>query len=69
MEYLTQAQEGKADLVIASYSLSELTDEASRNATVRLLWNNVAKGGILVSYEFHDSLLMSLSVLLSLEHL
>lgn len=52
-EYLTQAHtEAKSDLVIASYSITELTDEASRNSTVRLLWENVARGGVLARIIF-----------------
>eukprot|EP01126_Amoeba_proteus_P064442 TRINITY_DN9029_c0_g1_i3.p1 TRINITY_DN9029_c0_g1~~TRINITY_DN9029_c0_g1_i3.p1 ORF type:complete len:328 (+),score=76.52 TRINITY_DN9029_c0_g1_i3:310-1293(+) len=51
LEYLTYAEEGKADLVIASYSLSELSDDTSRVSILRVLWNNVAKGGVLCIVE------------------
>jgi ribosomal protein RSM22 (predicted rRNA methylase) len=47
-------QEGKlvtAQLVVASYSLSELVSDATRRSILRELWSFVAPGGILVVIE------------------
>lgn len=47
-QYLHVGQQHYYDLVVASYSLSELRNESTRAETVRQLWESVAVGGILV---------------------
>jgi len=49
--FLFQGRQDPVDLVVASYSLSELTDPNVQRAHLRALWNALNPGGILVILE------------------
>ena len=51
--YLDHGKKHYYDLVVASYAMSELRDEAQRVETVRQLWEHVAIGGVLVLFPFY----------------
>lgn len=50
-DYLFQGRERFYDMVIASYSMSELGDDSARAATLKALWDSVRKGGVLIIVE------------------
>eukprot|EP01125_Pyxidicula_operculata_P004606 TRINITY_DN1736_c0_g1_i1.p1 TRINITY_DN1736_c0_g1~~TRINITY_DN1736_c0_g1_i1.p1 ORF type:complete len:407 (-),score=71.97 TRINITY_DN1736_c0_g1_i1:668-1762(-) len=50
-QYIDEGKQNVFDLVMASYSLSELDDDSTRALTIRKLWKSVKTGGALVIVE------------------